>query len=108
MVIRGLNKVVVFKSNSPAGTSSLGQTDSYSTLLTTRGRLRKQGGIRNLSAGEFALEGNYDLIVRYTDTLYNAIKPDLKVEIDSGTFTIQSWEKMNEERFYLKFVLARG
>lgn len=102
-----LNKVVVFKVNTPTVAATLGGVASYSTLVETRGRLRKQGGNRNLTGGEFSIDGSYELIVRYTDTIYNAIKPDMKMEIEGVLYSIVSWEKLDEKRFYIKFIINR-
>lgn len=107
MVIRGLNKVVAFKTPTLTTTATGGQTESYSTLVTTRGRLRKQNSARSLSFGEMTFGGTYELITRYQDAIFNAISTGMKVTIDSVDFTITSWEKMNEERFYLRFTIAR-
>jgi hypothetical protein len=100
-----MDKIVVFKSNTPT-TKGAGSADSYSTLCTTRGRLKKSSSVRTLSAGEMSFDGTYELIVRYQDTIHNAIRNDLKILIDSVTYTIQSWEKMREKRFYLKFTIS--
>jgi hypothetical protein len=103
-----LKTVVIFKTKTPSSTSTGGGIDSYSTLLTTRGRFRKQGSNRSLSFGEMTFAGTYELIVRYQDAIFNALRTDLRVTIDSIDYTIQSWEKLNEERFYIKFLVARA
>ncbi len=103
-VIR-LDKVVVFKVNTPAAASTGGGVDSYSTLLTTRGNLSRRSGSKGFNAGEHAFDNSYQLVVRYQDAIYNAIRTDLKVVIDSVTYTIHSWEKIEEKRFYLKFTI---
>ncbi len=96
---------VVFKSNSTTSSATGGKIDSYSTLVTTDGRFRKRSGNRALNYGEQTFINSYELIVRYQDTIFNAVRSDLKIEVDSVRYTIESWEKMDEQRFYLKFIL---
>lgn len=100
------NKIVVFKTNSPTIKGG-GRADSYSTLVTTRGRLRKKSSSRGLQAGELGLDNGYELIVRYQSTIESNIRSDIKIVIDSVTYTIAGWEKVEEKNFYLKFDLNR-
>lgn len=97
---------VVFKQNTPAQ-SGAGKSDSYATLVTTDGRLRKNTSNRGLQAGEMGFDNSYSLIVRYQDAIFNAIRSDLKVDIDSVRYTIAGWELQNEKRFYIEFSLNR-
>ena len=98
---------VVFKSNTRSATATGGGIDSYSTLVTTDGRLTQLRKDRGMGFSEVSFSGAYELIVRYQDTIFNAIRTDLKIEVDSVRYTIQSWEKMDEKRFYLKFIINR-
>ena len=97
---------VVFKVNTPTQVGA-GRQDSYATLVTTDGRLRKRGGNRGLRDGEVAFENTYELVVRYQDAIFNAIRSDLKVDIDGTRYTIAGWELMDEKRFYIRFELNR-
>lgn len=106
MDIGRFDKLVTFKVNTPAATGA-GSTDSYSTLLQAWGSLKKSNSSRGLSYGESAFDNTYTLIVYYQDSIYNAIRTDLKVDIDSVTYTVTGWEKLQEKRFYLKFNLNR-
>jgi head-tail adaptor len=104
-----LNKIVVFKQNTPTASTTGGKIDAYTTLVTTRGSLSKRNTSKGFSAGEHGFDNSYELIVRYQDAIFNAIRTDLKILIDSITYTIHSWEKMEEKRFYLKFtIVAQG
>lgn len=104
MGVGKLHKVVVFKSNTPA-TLGAGASDSYSTLLTTRGSLKKLNGSRGLSYGELLESNSYECIVRHQSSLQTNLRMDMKVEIDSRTYTIASYELIEEKRFYYRFVL---
>lgn len=105
MGVGEFTKVVTFKVNSPT-TQGAGKKDAYTTLLTTRGRLRKQNGSRSLSYGDIVLTDNYELLVRYETTIASNIRPDLKIEIDSVTYTIQSVEKIGDKIFYYRFIIS--
>jgi head-tail adaptor len=103
-VIR-LNKVVVFKQNTPTSSTTGGKIDAYATLVTTKGKLSKRSTSKGFSAGEHGFDNSSELRVRFQDAIFNAIRTDLKILIDSVTYTIHSWEKMDEKRFYLKFIV---
>ncbi|MBL0268109.1 MAG: head-tail adaptor protein [Chitinophagaceae bacterium] len=105
MGVGQLNKVVVFKENTPSNLGA-GGADSYSTLLTTRGSLKKLSGSRSLSFGELVESNSYEMITRYQDDIKDNIRMDTKIEIESRTFTINSFEKIGEKRFYYRFVLS--
>lgn len=107
MDIVKLNKIVTFQTNAQTP-SGAGTVDSYTTLLTTRGNLSKIRSGRNLLTGEMSFNGSYYLMVRFTDALYNAIRTDMRVIIENVYYTIDSWEKTEEKRFYIKFVVNRG
>ena len=104
MEVGQLNKVVVFKANTPS-TLGAGAVDSYATVVTTRGSLRKLNGSRSFGYGELTESGSYEMFTRYQTTLASALRMDMKVEIESRTFTIASFEKVGEKKFYYRFVL---
>jgi len=99
-----LNKVIVFKENTPT-TLGAGKKDSYSTLLTTRGSMQLKSGNRALDFGKLVQNRQWELIVRFQTELETNLSQSLKVEYDSRTFTIDSWEKMGEKRFYYRITL---
>jgi len=105
MGVGQLNKVVVFKTNTPS-TLGAGAADSYSTLLTTRGSLKKLSGSRSLSFGELVESNSYEMITRYQSSIASNVRMDTKIEIEGRTFTINSFEKTGEKRFYYRFVLS--
>jgi head-tail adaptor len=107
MDIGQFDKTVIFKSNTISTTSSGGRADGYSTLCTVYGWLKKDGSSRALEFGETNFNNSYTLVVEYQETINSAIRPDLKVEIDSVTYTISGWEKIEERRYFLKFKLER-
>ena len=98
---------VVFKQNTPTTTTSGGGADSYATLVTTDGRLRKRSGNRGLQAGEVGFNSSWELITRYQDTIFNAYRSDMKVDIDGVRYTVQSCDKIDEKRFWLRFDLTK-
>lgn len=105
MVVGELNRVVVFKKNTPVAQGA-GNADSYATLLTTRGRLRKQSGSRSFGFGELAYDNSFELIVRYDSTLAANLSVSLKVEIDSKTYTITSHDLIDDRQQYYKMNLT--
>jgi hypothetical protein len=102
--IGGLHKIVVFNKNTPAQMGA-GTVDSYSTLLTTRGSLKKQSGIRGLGFGELLESNSYVMYVRYQQALEDNLRMDMKIEVEGRVFTISSYDKVEEKRFYYKLIL---
>jgi len=104
MEVGTLNKVVVFKQNTPT-TKGAGKADAYTTLLTTRGSLKKLNGSRGISFGELLESNSYEMFTRYQQDLEDNLSMSVKVEIESRLFTISSYEKIGEKRFYYRFIL---
>lgn len=105
MGIGEFTKTVVFKQNTPT-TLGAGKKDAYTTLLTTKGRLKKQSGSRSLGFGDIQITNSYELLVRYQSSLATNLRADVKIEIDSKTFTIQTFEKIGEKNFYYRFIIV--
>lgn len=105
MDIGELNKVVVFKQNNPIQKGA-GKEDVYTTLLTTRGKMTQLNSSRGTQYGEISEGARWELIVRYETDLEDALSMKLKVEYEGRTFTVDSWVKEDEKRFYYKFILS--
>ena len=105
MGIGEFNKTVVFKQNTPS-TLGAGKKDSYTTLLTTKGRLKKQSGSRSLGFGDIQITNSYELLVRYQTSLATNLRADVKIEIENKTYTIQTFEKVGEKDFYYRFIIV--
>ena len=106
MEVGNLNKVVVFKTNTPTAQGA-GAKDSYSTLLTTRGRLRKLSGARAFSFGELTENSSYELITRYQQDIEDNIKMNMRIEIDGKAYTVDSFELNEEKKRYYTIILKR-
>lgn len=91
--------MAAFKQNTPTAKGA-GYTDQYATLLTARGRLKKKSGNRSLSFGAVGEENSFEFITYYQTALANSLNTAMKVEIESKTYTIDSWEKVGEEKFF--------
>lgn len=108
MDIGKFDKTVVFKRPSTTASATGGAIESgYTTIATTYGHLAKSNSSRGLSFGESAFDGSYNLWIEFSDTIYNAIRSDLKAEIESVVYTVSGWEKVEEKRYFLKFKLER-
>lgn len=105
---------VVFKTNTPVITATAdreavttgGQNDVYTTLLTTRGRLRKKSGARGLDFGLIENKESYELLCRFQVSLNAGLKVNGKVFVDLVEYTIQSWEVIDQIKHLYKFDLA--
>ena len=113
MVLGEMRSTVVFKTNTPvisatadrAAVTTGGQNDAYTTLLTTRGRLRKTNGFKDLLLGEISGKDSYELICRFQSALESGLKVNGKVVVDLVNYTIASWEKIDQLNHLYKFKL---
>lgn len=87
-------------------TIGLGAKDNYVLAATTRGYLKKGGGSRTSQGGDIAINDNWTLIVRKQDAITSNLRVDNKWRISNRTFTVQSWEDIEEDGFYYKFTLT--
>jgi len=99
-----LRQIVRFEKNSPTQLGA-GKKDDYDILCTTRGMLRKKRGNRSQSFGEALLESQWELFVRFENTLTNDLGKSVKVVIDNMFFTIDSFELIDQKLRYYYFVL---
>lgn len=108
-----MRSVVVFKTNTPTTSATSdreavttgGQNDVYTTLLTTRGRLRKISGGRSLDFGLIENRESYKLLCRFQSALEYSITANMKVDVDNKSFTVDTWEKVDEINHLYEFVL---
>lgn len=99
-------KTVVFKKNTPSAKGA-GAVDSYATFLTTRGRLTQSSGNRGFSFGELAEQTSWKLSVRACADLDSNISASVKVEIDSETYTVDSWNVTESRPYYYEIKLNK-
>ena len=105
MALGQFDKVVIFKTNTPS-TSGAGYSDSYATLLTTRGRMRRLSGSRSFSFGDIQETNTWELTTRYQSSLASNLSTSLKAEIDSVTYTVTAWENIDEKKQYFRITLS--
>lgn len=106
MAIGKFDKVVVFKIDTPTNLGA-GAEDSYTTLLTTRGRLERNGGGRSGGFADIVGTESWTLWVRKQTALVDALSIAMKVDIDGARFTVTGWEDIEERHFYYKFSLNK-
>jgi len=97
--------VVQFQRNTPVDNQSGGQDDAWNTFITTRGRLRKKTGRKDIERGTVQFDKEYELVCRYqSDILINA---DTRILVDGIPYRINDWEAQNEIHHILIFSLSR-
>lgn len=108
-----MRSTAIFKINTPTTNATAereaievkGLNDSYSTLLITRCRLRKQRGQRNLVTGEITNSQSFEMICRVQSGIDNNLRTDTKIDIGNFRYTIDTWEKVDEIDHWYKFIL---
>lgn len=104
------NKRLRFEINQPVNIAGgQGNLDNWTELLTCWGYLEKDSGNRALSEFEIVEDNRYKATCWYQSALFNALNNDavakVRVLIEDRKFTISSWEKVKEQRNYLRFKL---
>lgn len=77
-----------------------------SGLGDVRGRLRKLGGSRVSDFGEVTFNNRWEWIVRYETAIETALQKSSRWVIDNRFFTIESYELMDNRKFFYRFVLT--
>lgn len=99
------SKVEMLK-NVPTDATTGGAIDHYGIIVTTRGRLRKRSGQRDLSFGDIVDAESYELTMRYQVDIENNLRIDTKFLINGLVYSINSWELFQEVKFYYKVNIA--
>jgi hypothetical protein len=86
-----------------------GQKDSYSQLLTCRGRLQKLRGNRILDNGEVIISAGWEWICRF-QTAINSVanKKSIRWVIDGRTFSVSDYEQIDQKKRYYRFILLEN
>jgi hypothetical protein len=87
-----------------------GHLDDFDEDITTWGSLKKYSGSRGLEYGEIVEDNRYEMVVRYRTALFNVLHNEQvkKIRIfieDNRKFAIATWEKLEEEQVWIKFIL---
>lgn len=93
-----------FQTNSPTSTATGGKVDAYTTVLSTRGRLRKLRGSRGINAGQVEREATYEFICRFQDG-FTDIKSARWV-IEGEYYSITDYEVEDFKNKFYKFILV--
>jgi hypothetical protein len=101
-----MRSVVTFEQNNPADDGSGGQADSFTMLLTTRGRLRKLKGDKNLEQGDIVFDKGYELICRWRSDL--VINKDTSVVINSERYRINDFDLQSEIKHLYRFIINKN
>jgi hypothetical protein len=107
-LIGKMKEVVTFKVNSGKTVSGTGFLDGYTDLLVTRGWLQNKTGTKLNEAGEILYKYDFVLTCRFQTSLEsNITRPGTAVAvINNKIFSILSFTKVDEKRFYYTFNLA--
>lgn len=102
-----MRQVGIFQTNSPGAVDN-GFIDSYTTLLTTRGQLKKVGnersGNRVNAGGTLGFQNTYDWICRFQSGL--TIDKKCRWVIDGKNYTIEGYEQIDMKNFYYRFRIS--
>ena len=106
IAIGEMRSVVLFEQNTPVDNGSGGQEDNFIELLTTRGRLRKNKGYKDIEQGDVVFDKGYELICRWRSDL--VINKDTRVTIRGEHYRITDHELVDEIKHWYKFLLSKN
>jgi len=92
------------RNNSPIPNNSGGYDDSYTDVVTCRGRLRQQSGSKRLENGEIVQNKGWEWICRFQSGI--ALDVDSIWVIGGQIYRITNWEKVDQQPHWYKFVLS--
>lgn len=98
------NIVKVFQ-NQPVDNATGGQQDNFVLLLSTRGKLTKISGRKNIEAGAIQYEKGYQLTIRFQQAI--TFYSDTRVNVDGTDYMITDWSLENEIRHLYNLTLNR-
>lgn len=104
IAIGDMRQTGTFKKNTPVPNDTGGFVDSFSDLVTCRGRLRKQKGSKALEDGDTVFNKNYEWICRVQNAI--VIDTDTALEISGQLYRILDFEKIDEIRHWYRFVIS--
>lgn len=98
--------VIRFENPTKTANTSGGRDEAYADFLTTRGSVEKRDGFRNFSDGYDAIINTYVLHTYWRGDLEANLTRDTRVIYDNRSFRIETWERVNEERSFMKFTIS--
>lgn len=96
------------QTNAPVAQGA-GFKDSYSTLLTCRGKLSKLKGGRVLDNGEVVFDNAWEWIIRFQPAIENiTTKKSIRWLIEGRKFTVNDYNPIDQKRRYYRFILLEN
>lgn len=106
MSIGEMRSIVLFEQNNPVDDGSGGQADNYTTLLSTRGRLRQLKSYKDLEQGDILFDRGYELICRWRSDL--VINKDTRITINGEHYRITGYELADEIKHWYRFTINKN
>lgn len=86
-----------------------GFKDSFSTLLTCRGRLTELRGNRSLNSAEVNINAAWEWICRFQTAIDSVTnKKSIRWIIDGRYFTVNNYELIDHKKRYYRFTLLEN
>lgn len=96
------------QTNSPTQQGA-GKKDSFTTLLTCRGRLQQLKSNRGLDISETTLFNAWEWVCRYQSAIASVTnKKSVRWLIDGRYFSVNSYEQLDQKKHYYRFILLEN
>lgn len=100
-----MRSVVKVMQNQPTENASGGTDDNFIVMLTTRGKLTRNSGRKDIEAGNVQFDKSFKLQIRFQIGL--VINKDLRMNIDGTDYMIVDWYLDEEIKHWYNFILNR-
>lgn len=100
---------IKFEQVSKSSDGTGGQNEAYEEWFTTRGYLKKKRSLRNFQTGYDQSIKTYDLWVPWRNELEEGLSKDVRVVFEARSFSIDTFEMVNEQRrlFHMELTEVR-
>lgn len=98
--------VISFENPTKTANLSGGNDEAYTSFVTTRGLVKKRDGFRGLSDGYDGIVNTYEVECFWRGDIENNVTRDTRIIYENRSFRVETWERVNEERFKMKFTVT--
>lgn len=101
--ISDFTDLITFKVPDKTGNTSGGNTEGYTTLVTTRASANKIDGYRNVENGYDSIIEVYEFMCYWRYNLEQNIDRDTRIVYDEKEFRLESWDTIDNGVKLMKF-----
>lgn len=101
--LKEYTKTITFKNPTKTVGESGGNTEEYSSFVTTRASATKKDGYRNLDNGYDQVIEVYEFMCFWRYNLEQGVSKDTRISFEGKDFRLESWEVIESGFKLMKF-----